>query len=199
MSSYPDFDPAQTPRPRKTGFIFLWIAIGLAVLAILCGAAWLLAGGQVMRVVNRSGTATAAVQSTPPRTDTPMLGQASDAHGYSITVWRLDDPATANRLYSPQSGKRLVAAWVTISNGSSGELFVNPLRFQLVDTGGTVYNESLGSAAGEMQGTRLPGGQSRSGMAGFVLPQNAQVATIRFALKDVYISDGPYISVELTP
>lgn len=180
--------------------MWLLIILGIVLVAVLCIALVVLTGGALVVLTGGSSTATAAAQSTPPRTDSPRLGQTVDEHGYTVSVWRVDDPATPARLYSPQTGMRLVGVDVTVENDApSGQLFVDALRFRLIDTSGAVYDESLGSAAGEIRNTHLNPGESRTGIAGFVLPNGAQVATLRFFLREPRLFDGPYITVDLSP
>jgi len=189
------------PAPARKSRVGCWVvAIGLPVLALVCIGVLLLSGKALVDLSGPSGTSTAIVQSTPPRTDTPRLTEVTDQDGRSMIVWRVLDPAPASRLYAPKEGQRVVAVEVTVTNISSDEeVFVSPLRFQLIDTNGAVYDGSLASTAAEITTAHLTRGSSRTGLAGFILPNGVQAATLRFWVRDQRLFDGPFISVDLAP
>ena len=108
------------------------------------------------------------------------LGDAVQDFGYALTSVSVADPATPGVLYKPETGKKLVAVEVIISNVSGEVLQINPLNANLLDNEGFVYQADLNGIEGQLGLMDLFPGEQARGWVSYILPENATAANIKY-------------------
>jgi len=131
-------------------------------------------------------------KATPTPTVEPAVGVPVKSGRYQLTVNSVTDPYTsANQFSQPDEGKRFVVIDVTIENvGEKGNISYNPLYFVLLDTNNQVYEWSFVITENDLRSGELGAGEKASGLVGFEVPVDAQIAKVKFKAlleKDIVI------------
>jgi hypothetical protein len=121
------------------------------------------------------------IPATPTTAPKYYLGDTVQNSGYVLTALTVADPATPGMLYSPETGKKLVAVEIIIGNVSGDVLSSNPLNAILIDDGGFVYQEDIGSVDGEIASLSLNPGEQTKGWVSFKIPDTAKAAGIKYS------------------
>ncbi|MFG2076014.1 DUF4352 domain-containing protein [Nonomuraea maritima] len=198
---------APPPRQSNTGLILL-LAIGLPLLLLGgCGAVVLVvanAGQEAVRervAVLEAEPPTVVLPSHPPASPPPTAGQqpttaavggsltlAGNDPGLKVTVTvaRVVDRATPDRLSQPDTGKRLVAVEVTLQNSGQAVYDDSPSNGAiLIDGEGQQYRTTLRTVQegqGLGGGVTINTGDIRKGVIVFELPESASPAKFQFTL-----------------
>lgn len=171
--------------------VFAWLLI-LALTLAACGTASPTQEG-LPTVVNESPaiateieTPTEAIATAtepeptqaPSLTPTPSeryLGDIVEEDGVWLTALAVQDPATPGMFASIGAGNKLVAVEVVIGNSGSGQVSVNTLYAQLVDTDGFIYQSELASLETglNLNTVTLFKGEKAKGWIAFEVPQEA--------------------------
>jgi hypothetical protein len=112
--------------------------------------------------------------------DAPGMNHPVEDHGILLMATAVEDPAPAGLFYKPVDGWKLVAVEIVVGNQTLDELSVNPLYASLVDTDGFVYNLELAGRDGQLDTIKLAKGEKAKGWVAFVIPQSAQMHTVRY-------------------
>ena len=168
--------------------IFLHMFLVWAVISLACGSSAPKDEPNPTEAPKIS-TATSEPAADQALVDTPTvealpeavyLGDAVQNYGYGISAVSVADPATPGILYEAETGKKLVAVEVIISNISGEVLSINPLYANLLDSEGFVYEPELGGADSQLNTMDLfPGEQVRDWIS-FKIPENATAANIKY-------------------
>ena len=126
------------------------------------------------------------------------LGDAVQDFGYTLTGVSVADPAVPGVLYKPETGKKLVAVEIIVSNISGEVLKINPLNTNLLDNEGFVYQADLNGIEGQLGLIDLFPGEQARGWVSFILPENATAANVKY-LKEYFGSDALQASLEAPP
>lgn len=136
----------------------------------------------------------------PPATETPVpiqyLGDAVSNYGYALTGITVQDPATPGMLYTPTSGKKLIAVEVIFSNISGDMVSINPLDATLLDTEGFTYTPELGGVDYQMPLLDVSPGEKARGFMAFEVPENAVAGSIKYAIE---MFGNKILQASLTP
>lgn len=136
----------------------------------------------------------------PTANENPMpdsyLGDAVSNYGYALTAISVEDPATPNKLSPVESGNKIIAVEVIISNLSGDMLHVDPIYATLVDNEGIVYKIEFPGVDYPIDTLDLNPGEKVKGRIAFQVPVNAVAESIKFNI-DGRVSD--YIQASLKP
>ena len=172
----------------------VWVGVSLA-----CGSA------TPTSEPPKISTATSELGVTQPPADTPTteapavelyLGDAIQNYGYALTALSVADPATPGMLYQAETGKKLVAVEVIISNVSGDVLGVNALNATLLDNDGFVYQAELGGVDDQIGTLDLNPGEQVRGWISFKISENATAAKIKYST-ETFVSK--FLQASLTP
>jgi hypothetical protein len=177
-----------------------WLIIAIAVLVIStlsCGSSTTtseppkISTATSQSVVNPPVDTQASViptNSTIPAspTETPVtelyLGDTAQGYGYALTAVKVADPAKPGSFYQAETGKKLVAVEVIISNLSGDDLSVNSLNAISLDTEAYKYTSELFGIDNELATVDLSKGEQIQGWISFKVPENATLAKIMYSL-----------------
>ena len=124
------------------------------------------------------------------------LGDAVKQYGYSLSALTVEDPATRPGLfYDPEEGKKLVAVEFIVGNVSGETFSSNVLYATLVDTEGFTYGAESGAVENSLELLDLNPGEKVRGWAGFIVPQDATPASLKYAIRG---SSSKVLQVRLT-
>jgi len=146
--------------------------------------------------VNTSTVAPIDTATTAPVVVQTYLGDAVQKDGYAITALSVADPAKPGMLYSAETGKKLVAVEVNISNLSGAQISINPLDTTLVDSDGFSNQADLGSVDDQIATADLNPGEQIHGWISFKISQNATVTTLKYSPE---VLSSEFIQVNLLP
>ncbi len=140
--------------------------------------------GQPTSIPQVAATDTEVPSTAVPATATTApeyyLGDAIQQNGYALTALTVADPATPSMLYSPETGKKLVAIEIIVSNVSGDVLSVNPLYATLTDDGGFVYQTELAGVDGQISTLELDPGEQAKGWLSYTIPETAKAASLKY-------------------
>jgi hypothetical protein len=145
---------------------------------------------------------TAEPEVVPTATENPLLdmylGDAATNYGYALTAISVQDPAVPNKLSPIESGNKIIAVEVIISNLSGDMLNVNPIYATLVDAEGNVYKLEFPGVDYPMATLNLNPGEKVKGRIAFQVPENAVADSIKFNI-DGRLSDYLQASLKTAP
>lgn len=119
-------------------------------------------------------TAAPSAKPTPTNTVTPKVGQTATLAAYSLTLNRVDYPATPS--VPPPAGQRLISFDVTILAKVAG-LPYNPIYGKVKMADNTEGNPWLVGVDPALQSGSLQNQESVRGWITFAFPQNGQPVT----------------------
>jgi hypothetical protein len=153
----------------------------------------------------RISTATSESGGSQPLIETPTtdqtvagvyLGDAVQKNGYAFTALAVVDPATPLMFYQAETGKKLIAIEVIISNVSGDVLGVNPLYATLLDSAGFTYTSELGGIDDQIATLDLNPGEQARGWMSFKIPEYATASSIKY-LPEIF--GGNFLQTSLLP
>lgn len=123
------------------------------------------------------------------------LGDVVEQYGYSLSALTVEDPATRPGIfYEPEAGKKLVAVEFVVGNVSGETFSSNVLYTTLVDAGGFLYGAESSLVEGSLELLDVNPGERVRGWAGFVIPQDATPASLKYE----FHGSGEVLQVGLT-
>jgi hypothetical protein len=128
-----------------------------------------------------SDTPVAPIQDTPTQVTENYLGDTVQAHGYAMAALTVADPAKPGMLYQSETGKKLIAVEVVISNVSGDMLGVNIMNATLLDNEGFVYQNDLGSVDNQVGTVDLNPGEQVRGWISFKIPEASTAASLKYS------------------
>lgn len=122
-----------------------------------------------------------AAPKAEPAPESVGLGEMLTQGDYTFGATQLEDPATKpGYFYEAEEGMRLVAVEIIVGNVSADEVSSNPLYSVLVDTEGFTYQPELAGVEGQIETLNLSPGEKSKGWVGFIIPNDAAPATIKY-------------------
>ncbi|MGP4095486.1 DUF4352 domain-containing protein [Nonomuraea sp. KM90] len=202
--------PPPPPKRSNLGLI-LTLAIGVPLLLLGGCAAVVLVLAPTSReaVVTEAGSPNAVMPSSQPPAEqaqeqpaqeqpeqeqpsTATVGGAITLEGMDpglkmqVTVTRVVDPATGEQFSKPQTGNRLVAIELTLTNAGEAVYSDSPTNgAMLIDGEGQQYRTSFQTVQeGQSFGgsATINKGDSRKGVIVFEVPDGAKLAKLQFGL-----------------
>jgi len=126
------------------------------------------------------------------------LGDAATNYGYALTAISVQDPAVPNKLSPVESGNKIIAVEVIISNLSGDMLNVNPIYATLVDAEGNVYKLEFPGVDYPNGNPQLESRRESTRRIAFQVPENAVADSIKFNI-DGRLSDYLQASLKTAP
>lgn len=128
-------------------------------------------------------TATLEPTATPEPTKIPELGEVATAFGYSLSALKVEDPASKPGIfYEPEDGKKLIGVEFIVGNISGETVSTNVLYATLVDSEGFAYGAESGAVEDSITLLDITPGERVSGWAGFIIPEEANPASLKYAI-----------------
>lgn len=122
------------------------------------------------------------------------LGDTATQAGYSLVAFAVQDPVlTPGIFYEAQPGMRLIAVEFAVGNVSAETFSSNVLNTVLTDSDGRLYGAENGGIDNQMELLDVSPGEVVRGWAGFVIPDNATPAKLKYG----FDYGRHYIQVEL--
>jgi hypothetical protein len=159
----------------------------LVAVTLACGSSSATSQPAVISTATSESSATAPTNAgsaeVPTETTVPdlYLGDAVQESGYALTAVTVADPAKPGIFYTAESGKKLIAVEVDISNISGDMLSVNPLYATLLDSEGFVYQPELLGVDDQLSTYDLNPGEQVRGWIAFKVPEKAIAGSIKYS------------------
>ncbi|HEY3994029.1 MAG TPA: DUF4352 domain-containing protein [Ktedonobacteraceae bacterium] len=182
-NAYPPQQPMQAPqRPKRKG-LGLGCGIATAIVVVIVAIAVISAshGGQAS-ISNAGSTQTGQATSVPPTNASHAynVGQSAPLDGWVVTVNSVK--TTQSGAYgSLKAGDTLLELDVSVKNETgSAQVFSSLLSFQLKDTSGQSYNETIVSNVPNAPDGNVANGSPTRGTLAYEVPSSIKSYTLDF-------------------